>query len=178
MILAVDVHYFEGRDLARASAVLFEKWTSTDTSHVDSRDTRGLAPYEPGHFYKRELPCILPLVRGIIAIRATSREPVRTIIVDGFVDLGDEPGLGRHLFNALAAEAEANPLTVVGVAKNPFEGAAPVPVLRGKSDQPLYVTATDDVDGAVAGVKSMAGPHRIPELLRKVDLLARGSRIA
>ena len=179
MILAVDVHYYEERDLARSAGLLFAGWETTATIYSDTRETRGLQPYQPGSFYLRELPCILPLIKGILATRAGGREPVRTIIVDGYVDLGEAPGLGRRLLDAFADESNLAPPRVVGVAKKWYEGArGAVPVLRGKSESPLYVTASDDLEEAVEGVKRMAGMHRIPELLRKVDLLARGTRIA
>ena len=71
-----------------------------------------LAPYEPGSFYKRELPAILPMVHLVLA-----RGTVGTVVLDGHVDLDEgRPGLGRHLYEALGAPPE---LCIVGVAKNP-----------------------------------------------------------
>ena len=77
-------------------------------------------------------------------------------------------GLGRHLFEALGGR-----IRVVGVAKRAFAGGLGIPVQRGTSQQPLWVTATSDPDGAAQSVAQMAGEHRIPMLLKAVDRSAR-----
>jgi deoxyribonuclease V len=123
-----------------------------------------VAPYEPGAFYKRELPCILALLERLKA------QP-DIIIVDGYADLGVEhPGLGRHLFDALGGR-----VSVIGVAKTAFKAAPHVEVIRGKSTKPLFVTSAGmDIDVAVESIKAMYGKHRIPDMLKAVDGLARG----
>jgi deoxyribonuclease V len=66
---------------------------------------------------------------------------------------------------------------VVGVAKRRFAGATDaVPVYRGLSRTPLYVTA-EGISAVEAAhrVASMQGPHRIPTLLKRADHLARTS---
>jgi deoxyribonuclease V len=164
MKVALDVQYDEEADSARAAAVVFQEWADPRAYQCKVEDIEGLQPYEPGNFYKRELPCILPLV-----IWARQNWEIDTILVDGYVDLGERPGLGRHLFQTLGAD-----LVVAGVAKSMFQGATPVTVFRGGSARPLYVTATEDVDSIARGVRRMAGAFRMPNLLTKVDQLARG----
>jgi deoxyribonuclease V len=49
-----------------------------------------------------------------------------------------------------------------------------VPIVRGISRQPLFVTTIGtDVAAAAAAVLGMHGAHRIPTLLKRVDRLAR-----
>jgi deoxyribonuclease V len=158
-IAALDVGY--QADAARAAGVVFSYWTdeAPDEEHVV--DVAGVAPYEPGAFYRRELPCLLAVVAVLT--------PVDLVIVDGFVDLApDRPGLGRHLHEALG-------VPVIGVAKTRFRGAVARSVLRGESARPLYVTAAGvPLEAAARSVGGMYGPHRIPTLLGRVDALSRG----
>lgn len=166
MILATDVHY-SGEE-AITGAVLFETWRATERLHewVDSH-TGVVEDYAAGEFFRRELPCILPLIQ-----RAYQSLHLKTIIVDGYVDLGDgKPGLGRYLKRALSGSVE-----VIGVAKNEYVGAPAAEVLRGKSSKPLFVTTTGDMGSAARRIASMAGEHRLPEMLRRVDELSRGAR--
>ena len=64
---------------------------------------------------------------------------------------------------------------MIGVAKSAFRTAThAVPVLRGASTRPLYVTAagmprTDAADL----VRHMAGRYRMPDALRRTDTLVR-----
>lgn len=76
LILAVDVHY-EG-DQATAAGVLFEGWDACIATQTALAHLANVADYEPGEFYKRELPG------------------------DGYVYLGhsQQPGWGKHLFDA------------------------------------------------------------------------------
>ena len=159
-IAAVDVDYRP--DHAVAACVLFDAWTDAAPSSEHSARVDDVAPYEPGAFYKRELPCILAVLRALDA-------PVACVVVDGYVNLGDKPGLGEHLYDALAKKA-----VVVGVAKSEFRAARAVEVVRGASAQPLYVTAVGvDVNEAAAWVRAMHGANRIPTLLGRVDAVAR-----
>jgi deoxyribonuclease V len=163
MIAALDVHYFEMD--AVAGAVLFSDWTAARPESELREFIERVEPYESGSFYKRELPCLLKLLKPL-------KDLVDTVIVDGYVWLGPEnrPGLGAHLFAALDGE-----VSVIGVAKNPFRGATNSQlVLRGRSMRPLYVTAAGmDVIVAARNVQEMHGPHRIPTLLKRVDELCR-----
>lgn len=76
MILAVDVQYLKSG--AVAAGLQFEDWSDEAPAgeYVSVIDT--VAPYEPGQFYKRELPCILAL------LQEHSLSP-STIVVDGYV---------------------------------------------------------------------------------------------
>jgi deoxyribonuclease V len=88
-----------------------------------------------------------------------------------FVWLGEgKPGLGAHLHEALSRRA-----AVIGVAKRPYRSeTGAIPVLRGSSKVPLYVSAVG-VDPALAAdtVRRMHGPYRVPTLLARVDRLSR-----
>jgi len=69
-------------------------------------------------------------------------------------------------------------LPVIGIAKTEFAGAVhAVPVLRGISQRPLYVTAAGiDPRQAAARILAMAGPHRLPTMLKRVDRLCRDTQ--
>lgn len=165
MLVCVDVDYRDPG--AVAAAVLFERWEEASPAREVIERIDAVLPYEPGGFYRRELPCLEAVLRKA-AIEPTC------VIVDGYVWLGEErPGLGAHLFEALGRR-----VPVVGVAKTAFAGATgALEVCRGASKQPLFVTAAG-MDAAVAAdhVRAMQGAHRIPTLLRRVDHLCRGLR--
>lgn len=122
-----------------------------------------VAAYEPGAFYKRELPAIHALLAGVPALDL--------LIVDGYVDLDPDgrPGLGAHVHAELG-------IPVVGVAKTAFRTAThAVAVRRGGAEKPLFVTAAGVPPAEAARlVAAMAGPFRMPDALRRVDALARG----
>lgn len=164
MIVALDVQYDDLAGTARAAAVGFAAWGDEVPAFEEAVIVAAVAPYEPGAFYRRELPCLL-------AVLAAVAGPVATVIVDGYVDLAPgRAGLGRHLYEALGER-----IPVVGVAKTRFFGADAAPVRRGESARPLWVTAAGmAVEDAAAHVAAMHGPHRIPTLLTRVDGLARG----
>jgi deoxyribonuclease V len=161
LLACVDVDYREPG--AVAAAILFLDWSTGDAlaEHVVRVDE--VAPYRPGAFYERELPCIL-------AVLARSRWPIGTVVVDGHVWLGEGvPGLGAHLYEALGRQTP-----VVGVAKSLYVGAPAVEMLRGDSHRPLYVTSVG-VERAIAAenIRRMHGVHRLPTLLKRVDRLCR-----
>ena len=57
MIACVDVDY---RDVgAVAACVCFEHWDDGTPVLDTAIEIHGIEPYEPGRFYRRELPCIL-----------------------------------------------------------------------------------------------------------------------
>jgi deoxyribonuclease V len=125
------------------------------------------APYQPGEFYLRELPPLLAVLAGLTGLRL--------LVVDGYVDLdpGGRPGLGAHAHAALG-------VPVIGVAKSAFATAShAVPVLRGRSARPLYVTAAGlPLADAARLVGGMSGAFRLPDALRRADALARGAPAA
>ncbi len=163
MLACVDVHYREHE--AQGALLLFAGWDAA--SATDRRLVRlsPVAEYRPGHFYERELPVLLALLGQV-------EHPLTTVVIDGYVWLGSEAekGLGAHLYEALERA-----VPVVGVAKTAFKGSDfAVPVLRGDTTRPLYVTAVGmDPGEAAEHVRAMHGPYRIPTLLKEVDRLSR-----
>lgn len=168
MILAVDVHY-PARG-AIAAGVLFGDWADAEPLATCISRFDHAEDYMPGAFYRRELPCLLGLLREHALTPAC-------IVIDGHVMLGDDgrPGLGRHLFDALDGR-----IPVIGVAKTVFVGIWPeTEVLRGESRRPLYVTCAGmPLEHAKASVRAMHGAHRLPTLLKTVDALCRQSAAA
>jgi deoxyribonuclease V len=160
--LCVDVQYSD--DSATVAGVLFRNWDDSIPMDELTISTSVPSGYEPGAFYKRELPCILELLSHL-------PHPPELIVIDGYVWLGaSRPGLGHHLFAALGGAT-----AVVGIAKNRFVGLGEVSeVLRGGSKRPLFVTTEgidrDDVAGRIA---SMHGAYRIPTLIKRADQLCR-----
>jgi deoxyribonuclease V len=161
LCVAVDVHYLRSGG-ARAAAVVandasFAQVLTERTAIVDQ-----VAPYRPGEFYRRELPPLRAVVGGIAGLGL--------LMVDGYADLDPDgrPGLGAR------AHAEFG-IPVIGVAKTGFRTAThAVPVLRGTSARPVFVTAAGmrRADAAEL-VRLMAGRFRLPDALRRVDRLAR-----
>jgi deoxyribonuclease V len=163
MIACVDVDYRD--EGALAACVLFRDWGDERPAGERVEHVAEVEPYQPGQFYRRELPCLLAVLRRV-------SEPLDAVVVDGYVWLGteDRPGLGAHLHRALGGT-----VPVVGVAKNPFAGAVLArKVRRGDGQRPLFVTAAGtDADRAADCVRAMHGPYRIPTLLKRVDTLCR-----
>jgi deoxyribonuclease V len=60
MILAVDVFYHGSK--GNIGGVLFENWNAEKPAIQLTAKIENIAEYEPGSFYKRELPCILKLI--------------------------------------------------------------------------------------------------------------------
>ena len=164
MILVVDVQYTGNSALT--GGILFESWQSADISQKLLSEDHGIEDYEPGKFYKRELPCILNLLEK----HQLSPE---LIIIDGYVFLDGkkEAGLGKYLYDALDGS-----IPIIGVAKKPFKDISDeYQVYRGKSEKPLYVTCVGiPISEAKERIKSMHGKHRIPTLLKNADQLCRG----
>lgn len=161
MIACVDVDYRPHG--AVAACVLFRAWGDADSAEEYVQSIAQVEPYQPGQFFRRELPCLL-------SVLTTVAEPLEAIVVDGYVWLGEEkPGLGAHLYESLGRR-----VPVVGVAKTRFIGAAAGSVQRGGSRRPLYVSAAGlDPMTAARYIQSMHGAYRIPTLLRRVDQLCR-----
>ncbi len=161
MILALDTYYADQK--AKTVGLAFENWTDPKCSTIYSEVREGVEDYVSGEFYKRELPCILSLLQTI------NLESVEVIIVDGYVYLNDDLkyGLGGHLYEKLE-----NKIPIIGVAKNDFSTLNKYKrkVFRGKSKNPLYITAIGiDVDEAALSVQFMDGDYRIPTLLKLLD---------
>lgn len=161
MICCLDVDYQD--DKGHCAAVLFRQWDDATPANIHTSITDPVAPYEPGAFYKRELPCMLNTLNR-------TPEKIDVLVIDGYVWLGENrPGLGHFLYEALKTP-------VIGVAKTRFRGADAVTraVLCGQSNNPLWVTAIGmDVEEAARRIKSMSGPNRLPDLIKLADTACR-----
>ncbi|UVD78983.1 endonuclease V [Myroides albus] len=161
MILAVDMYYYEAG--AKVVGVLFESFDSKAPIDIIKKLLPPQKEYEPGAFYKRELPCILELVNTL------NREYIELIIVDGYVYLDDhkKKGLGSYVFEALDTK-----IPVIGVAKSYFFTSAQLvaQVYRGESKKPLYVSAVGiELNKAKEYIQQMHGEYRMPYLLKLMD---------
>ena len=163
MIACVDVHYFDG--FANAAAILFQNWDdelAVDQFVVQCSET---AEYLPGQFYQRELAPIVEVVSEI-------NHAIETLVIDAYCQLSSDgaPGLGSHLDKKISGDT-----IIIGVAKTRFRDTNHAcELLRGNSSRPLFITAIGTDNNAAADcIKSMHGCHRIPTMLKKVDLLAR-----
>jgi deoxyribonuclease V len=163
VILAIDVGYNECG--AQAAGVLFTHWSSEVPASQLKVEIGQVAEYVPGQFYLRELPCILELLDCLDV------DP-ECIVIDGYVQLGEEQraGLGQYLWTALGCR-----IPVIGVAKTYFHGTpAQSQLYRGASARPLYITAAGmPLDQARECILNMHGAHRVPTLLKAVDVLSR-----
>lgn len=163
MIICIDVFYCDNRAIAGAAA--FEDWSASEplaeAIHVEYQ----CVDYVPGEFFRRELPAIRQVLQRFSATPDV-------VIVDGYVWLEDEssPGLGAYLYTHLNQQSR-----VIGVAKKPYRNSSTaVPVTRGTSRRPLFVTAAG-IDSATAAdyIRKMHGEFRIPTMLRFVDQMGR-----
>lgn len=163
MIICLDVDYRE--DEALVAGLGIANWEAGKSSWEKQLRVHPIADYVPGQFYKRELPCLLALL-------GAAPTPPSFIVVDSYVWLGaKKPGLGVYLYEALNKKTP-----VIGVAKTHFHQAEAVeiPVLRGQSTKPLYVTSIGvDVKWAAQEIQRMDGPFRIPTALKRVDFLSK-----
>ena len=161
MIIAIDVHY-KG-ETAKVVGVLYESWDAEEASQFIDAYLPVASDYEPGQFYKRELPCLLHLLENVELTK------VDYIVIDGYVflDAQGRKGLGAHLYEALEEQ-----VPVIGVAKTTFHQCEQFSqsVFRGDSTRPLYVTSVgSDAELAAGYIKEMHGPYRVPTLLQQLD---------
>jgi deoxyribonuclease V len=168
MLVCIDVDYRDGpngRTIGLAAGIVFPDWASPTSAAEHVVQIADVADYEPGHFYKRELPCVLAVLERV-------EFGIHGIIIDGYVvlDEHDTPGLGGHLWASLERR-----VPIIGVAKNPFSRTTPpIERLRGDSLRPLYVSALGiEVETAAANVHRMHGRFRLPTMLKRVDRLCR-----
>lgn len=163
MFAATDVHYLPSGG-ARAALIMANDAAFSSIVSEKTVMVPDVAPYQPGVFYRRELP-------PLRAVLANSIAAVELLVIDGYVDLDPDgrPGLGAHAHREFG-------VPVIGVAKTGFATALhALPVLRGRSARPLFVTAAGiPVTDAADLVQAMAGEFRLPDALRRVDTLARG----
>ena len=109
MFAAVDVQYLSSGE-ARAALVAAPSAAFSEIVLEKTVVVADVAPYQPGAFYLRELPCLRALLRGMNGLSL--------LVVDGYVDLdpAGKPGLGMH------AHLEFG-VPVIGVAKTLFATA-------------------------------------------------------
>ncbi len=163
-IVCLDVQYFG--DEAITGFVIFNSISDSKAMDTGQVLTKGIKAYEPGAFFKRELPCLLNAI-DFIATKIT------LIIVDAYVWLSDDKmGLGGYLYQALGEK-----IPVIGVSKSKFMDNTfnVIPVLRGLSLQPLYVSSIGiDTITAAEMIKKMEGPYRLPTMIKLADAVCRG----
>ena len=108
MIACLDVGYEAAA--ARAACVVIGNWAAAKPLTELVTEIHDVQDYEPGQFYRRELPCIQAVLEEL------PRTP-SCIVVDGYVwlDSSQRPGLGAHLYDALEQQ-----VPVIGVAKSSF----------------------------------------------------------
>ena len=161
-ILIVDVDYRDTH--AIVAGVLIQDWDSTECAVLAAR-INDVQEYEPGAFYKRELPCILEILKHVPA-----DVELGCIVVDGYVYLGEDQhdGLGAHLYRETG-------IPVIGVAKNYFIGTPEETKVVRNNANPLFVTAAPSrhAEAARSCIQSMAGDFRIPGMLKHVDHICR-----
>ena len=160
MKLAVDVYYYH-ENKAKIVGIIFEDWKSPEPAKIITKAFDEVAEYESGNFYKRELPCIMELLKFI------DMGTIDIIIVDGYVYLEtiDSPGLGLHLYNTLEKQ-----YPIIGVAKTYYHNSIAGILYRGKSKTPLYITSAGiGLNEAMRCIETMYGNYRIPKLLKLLD---------
>jgi len=151
---------------AAAACVLIAGWDAKGADRTQVRCFDGPpARYEPGAFYKRELPLLLSMISELDV-------EIEVIVIDGYVwlDANRQLGLGGHLFSSLGRR-----IPVIGIAKTRYRNDTwSIPVLRGESQRPLFVTSAGmEATRAAECVRRMHGEYRIPTILNLVDRAAR-----
>jgi len=161
MIIAIDVYY--KNEKAKAVSIEFDQWKDEKPRKINTAVIEGIAEYVPGEFYKRELPCILEI------LKQSDLSKTKAIIVDGYVVLDDngKAGLGMYLYEALDKK-----IPIIGVAKTSFHNNQKLVkgILRGTSKKPIYVSAVGlPLAESAMQVQQMYGDFRMPTLLSILD---------
>lgn len=84
MIAFLDVQYSDENSTARAAILLAELWTDGAARWMNVVDVSEVAPYQPGEFFRRELPCLQKAL-------ASAPEKPSAIVINGYVWL-DQSG--------------------------------------------------------------------------------------
>ena len=161
MKIAIDVHYRS--EVTKTVAVLLDDRADSEAKQFLIKYSGEADAYVPGEFYRRDLPCLLNILKDV------NPEAIDCVIIDGFVYLDDlqKPGLGAYLFQKLEEK-----IPVIGVAKSNFlkNKNSSFELLRGDSTKPLYVTAAGiSLDEAAQNIAKMDGNFRMPTLLQQLD---------
>lgn len=166
MLLALDVHYRE--QIAKSVGVLFE-WEDMSPKEVIVDYVDDIAEYIPGAFYKRELPCLLKVIKQV------DLKNIEAIIIDGYVYIDNDYkyGLGGFLWESLGKQ-----IPVIGLAKTSFFSNKDTvkKIFRGDSKKPLFVSGIGcNVDDMVERTKNMKGNYRVPNVLKELDIITKES---
>ncbi len=163
MLAVLDADYRD--NCAQCACICFAEWESAEAVESYCVVVDGVEPYQPGAFFKRELPGLLKVLAGV-------KVPLEAILVDAYVWLApNRGGLGWHLYEALEHQ-----VPVIGVAKTRYRPAEAVaiPLYRRGSQNPLWITTAGiDIEDAVMMVSSMHGNSRIPTMLKLADTRCR-----
>ena len=141
MFAAADVHYPPCGG-ARAALVLASDATFSTIVAEKTAFIEHVAPYQPGEFYRRELPPLRALLTAVDALDL--------LIIDGYATLDPDgrPGLGAYAHDEFA-------VPVIGVAKTRFVSAVhAIPVFARERDE----AAVRDVGRRSVGRRGRAGP--------------------
>ena len=164
MKCATDVHYVI--DFAYVGIVEFESWDDSRPRSVHRIEIESNESYQPGEFYRRELPPILGALKKV-------KIEYADIVIDGYVHLASplKWGLGMHLSHAMNDQTN-----ILGIAKSRLPIASDyIRVYRGKSKRPLYVSSNNYREFEMQDiVSSMHGSYRLPTLIKAVDQVSRG----
>ncbi|MCD2258294.1 endonuclease V [Psychroserpens luteolus] len=165
MYLALDVHYKS--NYAKSVGLTFLNKSDNEPQETLIETIEHIAPYQPGEFYKRELPCLLEVISKI------DLNCINAILIDGhvYVDNDGRYGLGGYLYQALE-----NKTPIIGIAKRAFHANKNTvkEVYRGTSNNPLHISAIGiDLDAAAQFIKEMHGNHRHPTLLKTLDTITK-----
>ncbi|MCK9217947.1 MAG: endonuclease V [Firmicutes bacterium] len=167
MLLALDVYY--RKTYAVAVGVIFD-WFDDKSQKIIIEYIDEVDEYIPGEFYKRELPCIMRVIKQV------NIGELEAIIVDGHIYVEkDTYGLGGKLYEQLNQQ-----LPIVGVAKNSFlkNKDTVKEIYRGVSKKPLYVSTVGiDSNTICEKIAKMKGNYRIPILLKELDSITKQSII-
>lgn len=165
LILDAYYHDVDGKTTANVSAIRFTGIENNIILNEYKAVIHNVSPYKSGQFYKREMPCLLGLIDKI-------NDPFDVIIIDGYVCLDgqDKAGLGKYLYDQLIIKKP-----IIGIAKTNFYGIpSEYKIYRGTSKHPLYVTCINiSIDTAKTWVQKLQGQYRIPDIVKKTDILSR-----
>lgn len=165
--LILDVYYkeFNNNTIATVAGIRFSGIEKHHILNEYKTTIYNVESYQPGQFYKREMPCLVTLIEKI-------QESFDVIIIDGYVylDKWQKAGLGKHLYDNLSVKKP-----IIGIAKTHFyDIPQDYAVYHGISKNPLYVTCIDfNISVSKNLVKNLQGNHRIPDIIKMVDKLTR-----
>lgn len=81
MILAFDTYYYG--ETAKSVCLCFNNWLDSEPVTTYEEIICGISEYEPGLFYKRELPCIMSFLKKV------ELTCIEFVIIDGYAILDD-----------------------------------------------------------------------------------------